>query len=357
MALAHQRVMILCNQISTNFHFRSASLRNCGMTNIPMRLDLYPGWRTWNPSITKFGDRLLISYNWQPTESNRRRPSVRIAELDNSLKIIRDLRIDLSSSRVCADMRLFVHKGVLFGAYFEGSLHEDLSGLVLVQLSADFKITDRIELAYGQRRRYEKNWQFFSRNEDLLCIYRICPHVVLKLKGERLEQTACTSWNSRFKGPLLGGTPPIEFDNEYISFFHSWKPWLLRGLRSWRFVIHPALSVLNNLIGWPFKGAGTWPHRVYSFGAYTFATSSPFSIRKITTKPLMIAPTNDAHPRFPACVFPCGSCWHNGVILLSYGYHDKECRVAAYAPEALRQCLSPVSAQFVPEDRVRSAGD
>ncbi|MGO8679252.1 MAG: hypothetical protein ACLQVX_25705 [Limisphaerales bacterium] len=310
------------------------------LPSLPLRLALVPGQRAWNPSIAKVEDRIFVAFN---LASDSRPSKVRIAQLDGNLRITGDRGVDAGSPSRCAeDMRLFVHEGKLWGVCFQGTVHDDSSGLVVLSFDEDLRVTGRFEPRFGRRPGYEKNWQFFSHQGDMMCVYSVRPHVVLRREADGLREAARGAWGGGLRGRFLGGTPPIEFEGEYLSFFHSWKPWVARGILSWKFLIHPALSLLNQAVGWPFTGAGTWPHRIYSVGAYTFENRPPFRVLRFTPTPLLTAPTGDAHPRFPACVFPGGACWHHGAIVLSYGYHDRECRLAQCSPASLREALAPV---------------
>ena len=311
-------------------------------SRIPLRLPLYSGRRAWNPSIAKVQDRIFVTYNYEPNESqgNLTACGIRIAELATDLVIRADRPVQLGSAmEVNGDMRLFVHEGKLCGVYFQGTLREEGSGLILVFFDKDLNIVDRFCPTFGQRRRYEKNWQFFSHCGNLMCVYKVKPHIVLRREGDAMRAVANSDWRIGFWRRLLGGTPPIEFEGEYLSFFHSWRPWVARGMWSWKFLIHPGLCAMRRSVGWPFAGAGTWPHRIYSAGAYTFEKRAPFRVVRITREPLMEAPIADASSGLPACIFPCGACWHHGLILVSYGYHDRECRLAAYTTEYLQRVL------------------
>ncbi len=298
--------------------------------------------RISNPSIIKLEDTFLVAYNSIFGSGGPRSASceIRMAVLDPELNLVNDWALELPSTLSTKDMRLFLHDGELHGVYFEGTLRDPEAGLVVVRFSDNLTVKESFRPTFGRSRRYEKNWQFFSHMGCLMCVYKIRPHVILKCVNGFMSEVCTTEWGEDGQPQLLGGTPPITLDGEYLSFFHSWKPWLKRGIFSSKFLIHPVFAVLNRLIGWPFVGAGTWPHRIYSFGAYTFEVDPPFRVLRYTRQ-LIIAPTVDAWSGLPACVFPCGACWHSDIIMLSYGYHDRECRLGAYSTEFLRRALGP----------------
>jgi hypothetical protein len=204
------------------------------------------------------------------------------------------------------------------------------------------EIQEKCALTWGRRRAYEKNWQFFAHEGQLLCVYSLQPHVVLRRSAAGMECLARSEWRGGFGGVMGGGTPPIEFEGEYLSFFHSWIPWEQRGSAHLKFRLSPVFSMLNRLTGWPFPGAGTWPHRLYSAGAYTFQKKWPFRVTRCSFEPLISPTTIEAPAARPACVFPAGACWHEGKVLLSYGYHDQEGRLATFTPSQLRSNLTPI---------------
>lgn len=316
-------------------------IRN-GQWGSPLKLVADSQTRAWNPSIARLNGRTFVSYNCGPDQcrSSTKVCNIRLAEIDSRFRAISDRKLELGSdSTIRADMRLFAHHSKLWGVFFEGTLHENASGLVVVEFADDLTARERFKPSFGRRRCYEKNWQFFSHEGDLFCVYSIQPHVVLRRVGPNMQQVARTEWLPLLCPPPLGGTPPIEYEGEYLSFFHSWEPWAARGLSSWRFRIHPVLSVMNRLAGWPFPGAGTWPHRIYSVGAYTFERTFPFRVVRYTPEPLLVARTTDARPGRPACVFLSGVCWLGDAVLLSFGYHDQECRLKSYSPQLLSQRL------------------
>ena len=57
----------------------------------------------------------------------------------------------------------------------------------------------------------------------------------------------------------------------------------------------------------------------------------------------MVAPIDDKVSGYPAVVFPCGAFWHDGEIVVTYGYHDHRARAAIYHPTALALRLVEVT--------------
>jgi predicted GH43/DUF377 family glycosyl hydrolase len=90
-----------------------------------------------------------------------------------------------------------------------------------------------------------------------------------------------------------------------------------------------------------FHAVGPGP--VYRAGVYTFAARPPFAVRRAAAGPLL---EPDDHDRTDgsgkSVVYPCGAVRAGGEWLVSYGYHDRECRIAAFDAAALERELRPV---------------
>ena len=79
-------------------------------------------------------------------------------------------------------------------------------------------------------------------------------------------------------------------------------------------------------------------HKTYAAGVYTFAAAPPFAIRRVAPIPVLLAETN---ARRQAVVFPCGALLRDDRWVISYGYHDQECRVAVIAAADIERLLRP----------------
>lgn len=295
--------------------------------------------RAWNPSLIRYNGAFLMAFNSK--SPGMRHCTVKIAYLDDSLEVKNEI-FEYSADRDVSDMRLFLHDAQLFGTFFRGDQHQPGSGQVLVRFSKGIEIVETHDLRYGRASQFEKNWQFFSHDRNLFAIYSVQPHKILSWRHGQLSLACETSANLDYPGKPSGGTPPVKFGREYLSFFHAWQPWNERGASKLKFRMAPLASLLNRLVGWPFPGACTWPHRIYSLGAYTFDQTPPFRILRYTRRPIMTAPISDAHAGLPACVFPCGAYTQDNVILVSIGYHDRECQVLKLEASELETQLCAV---------------
>lgn len=142
----------------------------------------------------------------------------------------------------------------------------------------------------------EKNWLWFVHQDQLHMVYTTVPHTVVpfgwNLKPEKPHVTNATNpaWTY---GEQRGGTPPVLVGNEYWSFFHSSVPWINQKRR-------------------------------YHMGAYAFQSYPPFEITRMTSKPILTGSRHDLWDiKKPACVFPVGSMFKDGMWMVTGGCNDR----------------------------------
>lgn len=266
----------------------------------------------FNGSLVEYGGRLLLA-----TRRGEAGARLFLSELGPDLQPRRTRRLDVVTPFPAAgleDPRLFVHRRRLHCAFT--AVEADAAGLrthvMVARLTDDFR-ADRVWLPdYPGRAAWEKNWQFFSREGALYSVYSVRPHIILRHRAGRADIVATTAGPPGWPGQRLrGGAPPVRVGGEYYHFFHA--------VRS------------------------DGPHPVYWAGVYTFAARPPFNVVRAAAAPLL---EPDAHDRpdgaAKSVVFPCGAVRRGGEWLVSYGYHDYECRVAAFDAAALERELRRV---------------
>lgn len=155
----------------------------------------------------------------------------------------------------------------------------------------------------------EKNWSPFKHDNNLFFVYKIIPHKVLRLVD--LDKNEIEFLYNQYDGNELdfwkwgeprGGTPCIELENEYLTFFHS-----------------------------SFKQNETL---IYVIGAYTFSKKHPFKINKFTPCPILFKEaysscyknTAESHKRV---LFPSGLVRDvsNHKLFLCCGENDSAIRL------------------------------
>lgn len=173
-----------------------------------------------------------------------------------------------------------------------------------------------------QENRWEKNWVPFVYENELLLAYSIDPHKIMyPLIGTGLCSTIAHTkkeigWNW---GELRGGTPALlENDEEYLSFFHS--------------------SIVMDS-----KQSNGKKMQHYFMGAYTFSTSPPFEVRRISPSPI-VGKNFYNGPKYTTwkpllVVFPCGFVSKGNAIFVVYGRQDHEIWIAKLDKKKLLDSL------------------
>lgn len=160
------------------------------------------------------------------------------------------------------------------------------------QFSAQFGFNGKMVL---DNRGKEKNWLWFFHQDQLHLVYSTVPHTVVPFDPHmQAGQPFVTERTNKdwVYGEQRGGTPPVKVGNEYWSFFHSSVPWI------------------NN-------------KRKYHMGCYAFEAFPPFTITRMTSKPLLIGSRYDPwDAKKPACVFPVGSHFKDGMWTVTGGCND-----------------------------------
>lgn len=213
------------------------------------------------------------------------------------------------------DPRIFVYAGQLHLSTisFEMINHRIKIHQFLVRLSDSLEVDDVWIPRYQFRNENEKNWQFFQHEGELLSVYSIQPHTVLRHRAGFAERIAETPGPATIPAVRLrGGAPPFRVGNEYYHFFHSWER----------------------------QGEMYF----YTMGVYTFESRWPFEVKRIGPRSLISCHPNETPwqgDKF--VVFPCGAVLRNGEWLISYGYQDRECRLATFDFEQIEKQLLPIS--------------
>lgn len=140
----------------------------------------------------------------------------------------------------------------------------------------------------------EKNWLWFFHEGKPHLIYLSDPHTIARFSPEFVfEGEHITANKSKWDfGLIRGGTPPVQVDGEYWSFFHSSLPW-------------------------------TSHKRRYFMAAYSFEARPPFQMRRISRRPILIGSWRDPWAMSkPLVVFPCGSRLKDGKWFITLGVND-----------------------------------
>lgn len=208
------------------------------------------------------------------------------------------------------DPRLIEFQGKVYAFYNDRATCEEEKGFVrqlyMCEVFDDgfgeakklhFPETDRFTNVGLKFKNVEKNWSPFVFNDQLYLVYLIEPHVVIHLDIESGE-CQLVSVNEYSKiwdfGIARGGTPAIELDDYFLTFFHS-----------------------------PYKGKvlGHSHPNIYIMGAYAFSKKPPFEILKKTEFPLADQTFFKGIRKF---VFPTALVDEGKSLRIFYGRDDKE---------------------------------
>jgi predicted GH43/DUF377 family glycosyl hydrolase len=211
------------------------------------------------------------------------------------------------------DPRLFLFRGQLHCA-FTGLEGEERPGLIhqlVCRLDEQYGVEEVWLPAYEGRAIREKNWGFFEHDGELYSVYSVHPHRILRHRGRQAKVVAQTAtrlpWSDYH---LRGGAPPLRVGREFYHFFHAMR-----------------------------QSNG---QKDYAVGIYTFAARPPFEVCRVASTPVLLPDEHDRPAGLGASVvFPCGALWREGRWVISYGYHDRECRIAVLAADEVERLLRP----------------
>jgi hypothetical protein len=354
------------------------------MVTLPVEFDgngLVPAaWQREQPDVAYFvfnpalypapGGWVLVYRVVAPRYAANR---IAACRLDASLKMVAGSVVPLSDTLIgvnqgIGDPRLVQHgeRTYLLYCRFAPISHLYLTELDMDTLAA--KGASRL-LALPARQRHERNWMLFSHDGDLLAVYTISPHVILRLDLAGQAEVACeriftTHWNvgayTRRYGEMRGGTSPVRVGDSYYAFFHS------SCFTGW---VHPLVRRVRRRLGGQspeggqLRGDGQSTsnvihklHRLYtryfvrlrySGGFYGFSARPPFAPTCCAETPVLVPEdespafrTDRLRPIARQVVFPTGAALgENGQWLVAYGVHDERCKIRSLDHAALlRRC-------------------
>ncbi|MEN9654880.1 MAG: hypothetical protein RL235_992 [Chlamydiota bacterium] len=177
--------------------------------------------------------------------------------------------------------------------------------------------------------RREKNWVPFDYMGDLHLAYSLTPHYILRpLLGqstcETIDITAPSlPYDSEQWGEPRGGTPALFDQGEYLAFFHS-SCRLASTYSDGKEMLH------------------------YFIGAYTFEAHPPFSITRMSKKPIVgktfyQGPVYKHYWKPVRVVFPCGYIIDGNYLWIAYGRQDHELWVAKIDKQKLIESMELVT--------------
>ena len=178
----------------------------------------------YNPSLIRFGDRLLMAYRYHYDAGWQTR--LAMAELDSKWAVIGNKEIIVESQQSSEDAHLFVHQGQLWMSWTESeSWGKSVVKYGQLVESKQWMVPTRFQPNYGRNngKAMEKGWVPYSQNNEILFIYSAMPdHIVIKAAGNdkptAILQPPLKHWPW---GIIKGGTAWLPHGDDFIRFFHS----------------------------------------------------------------------------------------------------------------------------------------
>ncbi len=248
--------------------------------------------------------------------------------IENNGNVLRGVKVNNRAG----DPRLISFNGEAY-VFFNDDVYENekrlirmFVGKVVKKNDGNFQIEDVKRLKFDGGKEYydrklvnenhDKNWSPFIVDNELYLIYLIEPHVILKVN---LENGVCEKIveNSNYSvwchSTPRGGTPAIQFKDNYITIFHSKE----KGEKSFSFLYKDKTS----------------KHGVYCFGAYIFNREYPFNIIKSVDAPIS---GNALYASKNKIIYPTALLSDNNHFYIFYGEDDRRIFVLTIHKEALK---------------------
>ena len=151
----------------------------------------------------------------------------------------------------------------------------------------------------------EKNWCFFSHDNELCCLYSTRPLIIEREQGKRTEVNTDVLDQVTHKHPTFNSTPPISLKYGYLVFYHwkhlTFKPdgthYLQYHLSA--YIVDHKLSKITHIIKKPLF-SGSLNDRLITWTDYT---GNPVSSQ-------------------PAVILPFGAYINQSELVMSLGVND-----------------------------------
>ena len=286
----------------------------------PLYLDefnLYPSLpgKRFNPAIIEWDGAYLFAWRDGWKGSN-----IWLCRMDRSFRPTGiPIKLELThrdSAYGREDPTLFVFRGQIHVAFVGvvGVVNRVVrTNMLYARLNSQFQVEEIFSLrAPGvPPSRWEKNWQFFSHNDELYAIYSVTPHRILKVNGASLswayDEPVSVTWAG---GEIRGSTSPVRVGDEYYCFFHD--------------------KIQRDKL-------------FYRTGLYTFSVEPPFRPLRLTPLPVLSADPKTNPGNYCDCVFPRGAVRDENGWVVSFGVHDRFSELHRFAHADIEPKLLPIN--------------
>ena len=288
----------------------------------------------FNPSIVRYQDFILLVFRIRDPILKTTH-QMGLIKLNNEFKPISkpyviEIRNYLSGQSMAQDPRIITIGDEIFMVYNDmlGSPRKGFRRMLIGKIQFDgqafFIENPEVLTHFDQeiKNRHEKNWAPFVYEDQLMLIYSLQPHIVLKPIAfeNRCETKVSTKNFTKWEyGELRGGSQAFLVGDEYLSFFHSTKE--MKTLQSeGKKISH------------------------YFMGAYTFEKDAPHAIKSISKKPIIGKNfyNGPLHKTWKPLrvIFPGGFIFDDQHIYVAYGRQDHEIWIVKMDRDALLTSLT-----------------
>jgi hypothetical protein len=302
----------------------------------------------YNPAVACFRGRRLMAYRVDSAPGRPLFRRIALCVLDDHWRAVPGSAIPFSDTiREGGDLHYdprLVAVGDRLLLHYNNNYQSRPNRLYLVEVDGDSLTARsparRLELD-GRRLDIEKNWMLFAHEGELLAVYSIAPHTVLRIPLAGGGPIACrreytvfwdvSGYAEKFGLPC-GGTSPVRSGETYWSFFHSHRQvgWLGNPFYAWSNALIDVLP--RQARAFLQRMCSRSERRRYYAGVYAFAAHPPFAPLWLGPGPVL-RPEAEAPRRRPpmnpiaeGVVYPCGALPRGDAQwLLSYGVHDERC--------------------------------
>jgi hypothetical protein len=244
---------------------------------------LYTGEPVYNGALIRHAGRWVQTLRIGPNSGTR----TMIGWLDDELRPTGPFRNVSTPESAKEDMRLFLHRGQLWGSYMD--LARDRAGKVchvdvnVCRFAPDLSVEEEFKPRVPGQWVWEKNWLFWSGEGSIHFVYAIDPvHTIYRWEpGSAVQIAGRTEVKTGWNETLRGGAPPVFHGGRYVALFHAGNP----------------------------------SRRI---GSYQFEAKAPFRVVRVGPEPILHRPG----PEW-GCVYAISLVEAGGHLYISYGEDDR----------------------------------
>lgn len=303
----------------------------------------------YNPALIRYQGRLLMAYRLDSARGGPQHRRIAICALDEQYRVIPGSVVPFSDTITAGTDRHYDPRFLIYGdrlfIHYNNNMQTRPNQIYLVEVDGESlcaKAPARPLVLQGPRQEIEKNWMFFDHEGELLAVYGIAPHVILRVELAGSGAVHCTpsfstAWDvsayAQSYGNPCGGAPPVRVGDLYLSVFHS----------------HRLVGPFRHLLPlFPERLTRTLPRypaaiyrrlrlrcyqRRYYAGLYAFAATPPFAPRWLAHAPILRPEVElpRQRPRWidlssELAVYATGALLlDQQQLLVAYGVHEERC--------------------------------